>query len=77
MFPPRLPTLPATDNRQVFIRPQWQGPPRAPEKGVKKRCSIALHRSEIRWYLFPVIYQISSQFHIFISVPEPQDQLTI
>ena len=49
----------------------------AGKRRKKRRCSIAPHRSEIRWYLFPVIYQISSQFHAFISVPEPQDQLTI
>ena len=34
-------------------------------------------RSEIRWGLFVVLYQIRCQLHAFLSVPEPHDQLTI
>ena len=77
MFPPRLPTLPATAGSRVFIRPMNQRRLTARDKRRKRRGSAWLLRSEIRWALFVVFHQVSAQLYAIIGVPEPQDQLTI
>ena len=43
----------------------------------KKRDGLLPLRSEIRWALFVVLYQVSAHLYAIIGVPEPQDQLTI
>ena len=47
--------------------------------GAKKagRDGLVPLRSEIRWALFVVLYQVSAHLYAVVGVPEPQDQLTI
>ena len=52
-------------------------PPRAAKQAKKKRDGLLPLRSEIRWALFVVLYQVSAHLYAVVGVPEPQDQLTI
>ena len=77
MFPPRLPTLPATAGGRVFIFFMNQMRLTARDKRRKRRGSAWLLRSEIRRALFVVLHQVSAHLYAIVGVPEPQDQLTI
>ena len=77
MFPPRLPTLPATAGSRVFIRPMNQMRLTARDKRRKRRGSAWLLRSEIHWGLLVVFHQVCRQLNTVVSVSESQDQLTI
>ena len=60
----------------VFPSPAAE-PPRAAKQAKKKRDGLLPLRSEIRWALFVVLYQVSAHLYAVVGVPEPQDQLTI
>lgn len=60
----------------VFPSPAAE-PPRAAKQAKKKRDGLLPLRSEIRWALFVVLYQVSTHLYAVVGVPEPQDQLTI
>ena len=60
----------------VFPSPAAE-PPRAAKQARKKRDGLLPLRSEIRWALFVVLYQVSAHLYAVVGVPEPQDQLTI
>jgi hypothetical protein len=47
------------------------------KQAKKKRDGLLPLRSEIRWALFVVLYQVSAHLYAIIGVSEPQDQLTI
>ena len=60
----------------IFPSPAVE-PPRASKQAKKKRDGLLPFRSEIRWALFVVLYQVSAHLYAVVGVPEPQDQLTI
>ena len=60
----------------IFPSPAAE-PPRAAKQAKKKRDGLLPLRSEIRWALFVVLYQVSAHLYAVVGVPEPQDQLTI
>ena len=62
--------------RPFFPSPAAEAP-RAAKQAKKKRDGLLPLRSEIRWALFVVLYQVSAHLYAVVGVPEPQDQLTI